>query len=76
MQIILDFGDDAVRLQVNDDGKGFDAEEVGGSIDRGRGLGVLGMQERANLLDGTVAVQSAPGQGTRITAAIPLQGPA
>jgi signal transduction histidine kinase len=62
---------DAARLQVviEDHGKGFDlaAHESGGR----RGLGLIGMRERAALLNGTVRVESAPGRGTRVSASLP-----
>jgi signal transduction histidine kinase len=37
------------------------------------GFGLLGMRERAELLDGTLEIQSAPGQGTTVRAALPAQ---
>jgi len=36
-------------------------------------LGLIGMQERAQLLRGTLNIQSTPGKGTTITAEIPLE---
>ncbi len=54
-----------VILRVEDDGKGFAAN-------RTRGLGLLGMEERAAQLSGRVRVQSEPGHGTCVTAEIPL----
>ena len=36
------------------------------------GLGLVSMQERMRLLQGTIAVSSSPGQGTRIEATVPL----
>lgn len=60
--------DDALRLQVQDDGRGFDPAQAA----TGKSFGLLGMQERAVALGGTLDVQSAPGQGTCIRATIPL----
>ena len=54
-------------LTVRDPGVGFSPE----SLD-GKRLGILGMRERTELLDGTFALQSAPGQGTEIQVTIPL----
>ena len=54
-----------VTLRVEDDGKGFPAN-------RTRGLGLLGMEERAAQLRGRVRVHSEPGCGTCVTAEIPL----
>jgi signal transduction histidine kinase len=56
---------DRVRLRVNDDGRGFAAG-------RTRGLGLLGMEERVGRLRGRLLVRSAPGQGTTVTAELPL----
>jgi len=68
----LEFSDSLARVWVQDDGKGFNPQEVMKGADGGRGLGLLGMQERAALLGGTLAVASQPGQGTRITVEVPL----
>jgi PAS domain S-box-containing protein len=57
-----------LRLMVHDDGPGFDA-----SAARARGgLGLVTMRERAALAGGTLAVQSAPRDGTQIIVAVPL----
>jgi PAS domain S-box-containing protein len=62
----------AVRLTIRDDGVGFEAAKV---LERGAGgrLGLLGMRERVQILDGRLAVDSEPGRGTRIEASIPLE---
>jgi signal transduction histidine kinase len=52
-------------LSVQDDGSGFDAT-------RTRGLGLLGMEERIAHLGGTLQVRTGPGQGTLISAVLPL----
>jgi signal transduction histidine kinase len=51
-------------VQVKDNGRGFDPR-------RTRGLGLLGMEERVKRLGGTFTVQSAPPQGTAVTAELP-----
>jgi signal transduction histidine kinase len=62
-----------VRLTVRDDGCGFDvAEALARSRTRGR-VGLGGMRERAEAAGGTLEIISAPGQGTAISARIPLQ---
>ncbi len=63
---------DAVYATISDDGKGFDLEELQRTQDRDRGLGLVGMHERAHLLDGTLSIESAPGKGTTIQFCIPL----
>ena len=52
----------AIRLRVADDGRGFDARAA-----TPRGLGLLGMEQRAIAVGGTLAVDSEPGGGTRVS---------
>lgn len=59
-----------VRLIVSDDGRGFDPEGV-----EGRGLGLLGMSERASLVGGRLEVRSAPGRGTAVELDVPRTPP-
>jgi PAS domain S-box-containing protein len=61
----------AVKLVVEDDGKGFDVESLAGAS-RESGLGLHGIQERVQLLGAVLDVQSAPGKGTRISVTVPL----
>ncbi len=62
-----------VIVSVRDDGIGFDLDMVRISRARRPSLGLVGMQERAALLDGEVSIQSSPGQGTLVEARLPLQ---
>jgi signal transduction histidine kinase len=77
VHVRLRFLPDAVRLDVSDDGVGFDAAVAGGadgSDGRGPGgLGLPGMRERASIVGGDVEVSSSPGGGTRVSARIPLE---
>jgi two-component system NarL family sensor kinase len=68
----LEIAGGRARLSIADDGRGFDTGAL--RIGEAGGFGLLSMQERARLLGGTLTVASAPGQGTRIDAAVPLQG--
>ncbi|MDO8614417.1 MAG: histidine kinase [Dehalococcoidia bacterium] len=61
-----------VSMLVEDDGKGFDVAAVTGSLNRGRALGLAGMEERLALVGGGLTVESAPGRGTRIRATFRL----
>ncbi len=58
----------SVRLSIEDDGKGFDPSRLA----QGR-FGLIGMNERAKLLGGSLQVQSSPGAGTRISVTVPLE---
>ena len=69
--IYLRFEEKNVRINVRDNGIGFDLDEVKQSNSSRPSLGLAGMQERAALLNGTVTVQSRPGYGTEIEALIP-----
>ncbi|HSB80960.1 MAG TPA: GAF domain-containing sensor histidine kinase, partial [Candidatus Methylomirabilis sp.] len=62
-----------VSLIIEDDGQGFDVSAVKGR--HGGGVGLLGMEERAFLLGGTVTIESAPGVGTTIVVETPLEAP-
>ncbi|GGS28430.1 sensor histidine kinase [Streptomyces griseoviridis] len=66
--------DDEARLDVGDDGRGFPpaAPPPGGT----RGHGLPAMRARLRRLGGTLTVESAPGEGTVVTAAVPLAPPA
>lgn len=63
-------GSDVV-LEVEDDGAGFEPRQVSS---RGGGLGLAGMRERMGLIGGTLAIRSAPGQGTTVVARAGLAG--
>jgi len=59
--------DGAVRMRIADRGAGFDQAKIPPGH-----FGLVGMTENARLAGGTLTVESAPGQGTTITAHIPL----
>ncbi|HEX4824053.1 MAG TPA: ATP-binding protein [Candidatus Polarisedimenticolaceae bacterium] len=62
-----------IRCSIADDGVGFDVRILNGSPQESRGLGFVGMRERADALGGTVDVSSAPGSGTVVMATIPAE---
>jgi len=66
VSIDLALTDDAVVVDVRDNGEGFDPEG-----DFPGHLGLKSMRERAARLSGSVAITSAPGQGTHVSARIP-----
>ena len=63
--IRVEFGHDAARLVVSDDGRGFDVAQAQA------GFGLRGMRERIELVGGTLRLTSAPGKGTEVTAVVP-----
>lgn len=58
-----------VELTIRDSGTGFDLE----SVAAGGGLGLISMQERVHLVNGTILIESAPSRGTTIRTRIPLE---
>lgn len=74
VEVSLKEEEDAICATIIDDGRGFNVsrlpkapgQEIGG-------WGLVGMFERANLLEGNLSVDSKPGRGTTIRARIPLQ---
>lgn len=58
---------------VEDDGRGFDPDEVLGRKASDRGLGLATMKERARMLGGSLGLSSEIGKGTRITLEIPVR---
>lgn len=65
--IHLQFGIQTVTLIISDDGVGFVPEAVAENR-----FGLIGMNERVKLIDGTMRLQSEPGKGTRIEIIVPL----
>jgi signal transduction histidine kinase len=59
-------------LKVEDDGLGFDPQILQSPDTSGKSMGLWGMQERVSTLEGEFHVQTAPGQGTRITVRVPV----
>ena len=77
--------DEVASVSITDDGIGFDLAELSmGTIkdidstdfqfsENTRGLGLLGMQERIELLGGDLEINSTPGNGTQIYIRVPIQ---
>ncbi len=74
VDVTLDGADGELTLTVRDDGCGFAA----GDPRKPNSFGLVGLRERAYLLDGEISVDTAPGKGTVIEVRIPLPhtGPA
>ena len=62
---------DAIRMEIKDNGKSFQVQGVLPTR-RNKGLGLLGMRERVEMVGGRFAVESSPGKGTTIRAEIPF----
>ncbi|HEX6291570.1 MAG TPA: ATP-binding protein [Herpetosiphonaceae bacterium] len=72
VEICLALGEEAVWLSIADDGRGF---RVPGHLERlldEQHFGLIGLRERLELVQGTLEVMSAPGQGTTVRVWVPL----
>ncbi|CRK49415.1 Two component system sensor kinase [Rhodococcus sp. RD6.2] len=67
VRVTLSYAEDEVRLDVVDDGVGFDPDAP-----RGRSFGIRSMRERLDSLGGSLVVESAPGDGTALAATLPV----
>ncbi len=57
-----------IRLQITDDGRGFDPDQVPANH-----FGLIGMNERVKLLSGILHISSSPGAGTELEVSVPLE---
>ena len=69
LSVSLEGSDDEIRLEVSDDGLGFDPD----AAMKGHGLGLIGMRERLTAVGGDCAISSRRGAGTRILARVPIR---
>jgi two-component system sensor histidine kinase DegS len=69
IKVLLDVGDDRVRVSVEDNGKGFDPE----AVQQGASLGLKLIRERAEMLGGNFELDSAIGRGARISFGVPAR---
>jgi NarL family two-component system sensor histidine kinase YdfH len=59
--------DEALIIEVRDDGVGFDPAQIGAGH-----YGLIGLRERVRLIGGTLNIESAPGQGTTLKVQLPI----
>ena len=64
--------DNELQMVIEDDGRGFDVSNALERAGQGESLGLLGMRERVQLLGGKLEIETAPGEGTNLTARFPL----
>lgn len=60
-------------VEIEDDGVGFDPKSVGKDPRSLRGVGMLGMRERIEIVGGALTVESEPGSGTRVVMQVPVE---
>ena len=67
VDLALVYNADSIQLSLSDDGKGFDINA------KPHGMGLRSIRERVSSVHGTVQIQSAPGQGTRLIVQVPTK---
>ncbi len=73
VNVILKRRDGNIIMIVEDDGKGFNVAKQAKPKKDGKGLGIIGMMERANLIGGTVEIESSKESGTAVFVRIPIE---
>ena len=71
VHVSLRVADGSIVAEIMDEGRGFDPDSI---VEGPRGLGLIGMQERATMIGGRVTKTTAPGEGTTIRLVIPAGG--
>ena len=69
VKVMLDLGEDRVRVSIDDNGRGFDPE----LLQQSNSLGLKLIRERAEMLGGSFELDSSPGKGTRVSFAVPAR---
>ncbi|MFC2027106.1 PAS domain S-box protein [Chloroflexota bacterium] len=70
-RIKLEFQKDCLILNIEDDGKGFELQKAMNPTNKKRGMGLLNIKERVEILDGDFRIESQRSRGTKITVSIP-----
>ena len=73
IQVVLDMEGPMITAIVEDDGAGFDVAEVLASANEQRGVGITVMQERVEMLGGSLTFDSVVGRGTKVTLKLPAE---
>jgi signal transduction histidine kinase len=74
-EVILTFTGEVFHLSITDHGKGFRVPEQPSELSHHGHFGLLGMQERAELIGAELKIQSTPGQGTQVRIILPFSDP-
>ncbi len=71
-EVLIRFGEGKTTVIIRDNGIGFQLPDKVSDLSRSGKLGLVGMQERVRLLDGSLEVKSEPGKGTTVTVEAPI----
>ena len=67
VKVLVDVGDDLIKVSVDDNGKGFDVD----MLDEGNSLGLKLIRDRAEMLGGSFDIDSSAGKGSRVSFSVP-----
>jgi two-component system sensor histidine kinase DegS len=71
VQVGVNLEGEAIGVSVEDDGSGFDVDEVMASARQRKALGIVAMQEQVEMLGGQIQFESSIGRGTRVDLEVP-----
>jgi signal transduction histidine kinase len=69
----IEFTDSHVTAAIHDNGKGFELPETVGDLSHSGKLGLVGMQERVLLINGSLVIKSEKDRGTLVTVSVPIK---
>jgi PAS domain S-box-containing protein len=75
IRVLIQVKSDELHMLIQDDGKGFDVEKARALAAQGKSFGLLGMQERLELIGGRFTIYSKHGKGSEVEASFPLSMP-
>ncbi|MDD5702304.1 MAG: sensor histidine kinase [Dehalococcoidales bacterium] len=67
VSVKIEFNLETVKISIQDNGKGFSMKDIVDDLSKAGKLGLISMQQRAQLLNGILDISSQPGKGTRIS---------
>ncbi len=72
-EVRVEFEDSRVDVCIIDNGQGFELPQTVGDLSPSGKLGLVGMQERVSLLNGSLNIKSEPGKGTEVKVSVPFE---
>lgn len=64
--------EDVILVEISDNGVGFDVQAVQDNYEGRTSLGMVNLKERSELIEGSLSIESAPGEGTTISVVVPV----